>query len=278
MKFKLNPFVDEDDKSKKEAFDKKWNWTKYLLGFYTIGFENKNNKKIESKFLKVFCFLAIIFFIISMIGSVYLISSGVYTKLNTPKNLTISGVGLVIPSISQDDFKDIREDVNKTKSGIIPSKNRRDLVFIPFFLLIPIICIIGTIHEFGHYIACRRFGVKVDEYGLGALAICSIPIIPLGYVKPNEKELEKASKYSYLSIISSGIFMNVIGVIIFMIFYIFFRNTFFDYLFTFNLAVLLLNVLPLGPLDGGLFVKKLNVKLWYVASIISLILIVLAVM
>lgn len=274
MKFKLNKFAEEEDKSKKEAFDKKWNWTKYIFGFYTIGFDNKNNKKLDSKFLKVFCFLAIVFFIISMIGSIYLISSGVYTKLNTPKNLTISGIGLVVPSISQDDFKDIRDDVNKTQSGILPSKNRRDLVFIPIYLFLPIIFIIGTIHEFGHYISCRKAGIKVDEYGLGALSIFCIPVIPMGYVKPNEEELKKAKKYDYLSMVSSGVFMNCIGVILFIILYIFFSNTFFDYLWTFNFSVLLLNVLPIGPLDGGLFVSKLNKKLGYVCSAIAFILIV----
>ncbi len=268
MKFKFIP-ITESEKQKSK-------WIRYLLGFYAFSFENKNNRKLNSKFLSVFCFIAIVLFFLFMVLSVYLISYGIHYKL-TSKNQTISGVGLVIPSIEKDSIKEIRADQEKIIKGEVIENKRRDLVFIPFFLFIPLIFVIGTLHETGHYLACRKFGLKVDEYGFGALSILCIPLIPMGYVKPNEEELKNTRKYDYLSIISSGVFMNILSGIIFLVLYIFFRTTFLDYLFTFNLSVVLFNVLPLGFLDGGLFVRKLNVKVSYVTSILSIILLALVI-
>jgi Zn-dependent protease len=275
MKFNFSPAIESDD-SKKNEFNKKINWTKYLLGVYTLGFDNKNNKKVESKFLSIFCFLAIALFIISMIVSISVISNGVYKKV-TSNNFTIKGVGLVLPSFSKDSLNEIRSDQEKINKGEEVSTKRRDFVFIPVYLLIPILFIIGSIHEFGHYISCRKFGIKVDEYGLGALSLLCIPVMPLGYVKPNVEELENSKKYSYLSIVSSGIFMNIIGGIIFLILYIIFPIKFFDYLFTFDLAIILFNVLPISFLDGGLFFRKLNKKIGFIVSILSIVILVIAI-
>lgn len=272
MKFKFSKVVEEDDESKKEKFDKRWNWTKYIFGIYTLGFENKNNKKINSKFLSIFCFLAIVIFIISMIASVSILSYGIYHKINTPANLTISGLGMVLPSLNKDTFKDTLNDSISASNGIVPSTNRRDFIFLPILLLFPIIFILLIVHEFGHYISCRKFGLKVDEYGIGALSIFCIPIVPLGYVKPNEKELNETKKYNYLSMVSAGVFMNFIFSFIFYGLLLLFPSKFLAYLFLLNLGILIFNALPLAILDGGLFVKKLNKTVSFISTAIILIL------
>lgn len=257
----------------------KWklNWTKYLIGVYLFDFTNRKNKKINSKFLSVFCFLAIIFFVLSMIFSAFALLNYAYHKYDT---LTITGVGFVIPSLEADSIAEIREIREEIEEGVITEQQdikRMDFLFVPFFLYIPIIFIISSIHEFGHYIACRKFGLKVNSYGFGIVSLFCIPVIPIGYVMPNEKKLEKAERYEYLSIVSSGIFMNILGGIVFLMLIFLFGGKFFDYLFTFNLGILMLNVLPLGFLDGGLFIRKINIKLQYLTTILSILLIIFVV-
>jgi Zn-dependent protease len=272
MKFKFNNIAEEDDKLKKEEFDKKWKWTRYIIGTYTFDLKNKKNNKINSKFLSVFCFLAITLFICSMIFSVTYISYGAYHKLTTPQDLTIKGMGLIIPSWNYDTLNETLNDSLSLSNGVPVENNRRDFVFIPINIILPILLIICLIHEFGHYIACRKFGIKVDSFGFGAVCIFCIPILPFGYVNPNNEELDKCKKYDYLAIIRSGAFMNILGMILFIFLVIIFPNKFTAYLLLINFGVIIFNCLPFGSLDGGLFMRKINKIVSYISSIIIFIL------
>jgi membrane-associated protease RseP (regulator of RpoE activity) len=63
------------------------------------------------------------------------------------------------------------------------------------------------IHELGHAVACRREGVRVEEWGV-ALLLGVIPVA--GYVLPDEDGIERASVRTRLRVFSVGVFNNVL--------------------------------------------------------------------
>ncbi len=95
------------------------------------------------------------------------------------------GVGLVLPF--------------KTKGG----------VYVPFFYWIVSLSIIAFIHEFGHAIVSRAFGVKVKSSGLAVMCLL-VPIIPAAFVEPDEKQLSKSSAKKQLAVFAAGPFMNIL--------------------------------------------------------------------
>jgi len=137
-----------------------------------------------------------------------------------------------------------------------------------FILIILMLSFLILIHEFGHFLAARKSGVRVDEFGLGyppkiwgkrfGETLYSINVLPLGgfvkiageeiedesqekeYIKDPESFVSKPPKIQAL-ILVAGIVMNtLVAIILFYIF--FFMNSFksfyipmiFDYKFKFG--------------------------------------------
>ena len=207
-------------KFKSIPVSKRW---KSLIGMYTFRKLNKHNDKIESRFLTLLGWFSIISFFIFMISGIFLFSYLTYNKIDTryiqneENYLTKSStIGLLVPSISKDTIQEVQEESEEVYSG---DKNIDDvvpkyIVWLPFYLFIPIIFISTFIHEFGHYIFCRRAGVKVKEYGLGCPYLLYIPIpLLFAYVDPAKTQLEKSSKFNFLSIITAGCFFNILLII-----------------------------------------------------------------
>jgi len=239
---------------------------RYLLGTYRLNIPNKNNRQIKSKFLTFLNWFFIILFILTMITSMFLIGQTFYNKLTTKDKNKYMGV--VLPSISKDDIK-IMAVTKESKSPI---------VFIPILLFLPVILIITSLHEFGHYIMCRRHGVEVDNYGIGTINIICIPLLFYAFVNPKEEQFEKIPKSKYFGIISAGVGMNIsfclilfIISIIMAIFGVSFglstsENYFLYLLVLFNLGIGGFNSLPISILDGGLFVKKISRPVYVVCT------------
>lgn len=84
----------------------------------------------------------------------------------------------------------------------------------PFYFTYWIIAIavIAIFHEFAHGIVARRYGVKIKATGFGFLG----PFLA-AFVDPDEKQMNKKTKFEQLSILASGTFTNLVLAIIFFI-------------------------------------------------------------
>lgn len=140
---------------------------------------------------------------------------------------------------------------------------------INILVFILILSILVLIHEFGHFYAAKKFGVRVEEFGFGlpprvfgkriGETLYSLNLLPFGgFVKltgeddaTEEEEVEKAEKdpRNFLSksplkraiIIAAGVVMNLLLAVV--LYYVFFMATgfksfsipmFFDYNFRFG--------------------------------------------
>ncbi|MGZ4973218.1 MAG: M50 family metallopeptidase [Limisphaerales bacterium] len=115
-----------------------------------------------------------------------------------------------------------------------------------------------TIHEFGHALACRSVGGKAD----------TIVLWPLGgvaYVDPPQRP--GATLWS----IAAGPLVNVLFFPIFSLIYLWARNTglvetepnayaFISAVWYINTALLVFNMMPIYPLDGGQILRSV---LWF---------------
>ncbi len=78
------------------------------------------------------------------------------------------------------------------------------------------ILIVATVHEFSHGIFAKRYGVKIKSTGFAFLKY--FPVILGAFVEQDEKDMTKRKKFEQMSILSAGVFANVlIGIIFFII-------------------------------------------------------------
>ena len=89
--------------------------------------------------------------------------------------------------------------------------------FPPFYFIYFIVAvgIVATVHEFSHGIFARRFGIKIRSTGFAFLKW--LPALFGAFVEQDEKQMEKASKYEQMSILSAGVFANIIVTLIFFL-------------------------------------------------------------
>jgi len=82
----------------------------------------------------------------------------------------------------------------------------------PFYFTywIIIIAVIAISHEFAHGIFARLNKIKVHSTGFGFLG----PFLA-AFVEPDEKEMQKAKKFTQLSILAAGTFANILMTILF---------------------------------------------------------------
>ena len=95
-------------------------------------------------------------------------------------------------------------------------KMENTLVLFAFALLVSVV-----IHEFGHFVAFRLFGGRVEEFAIGfgpsllqkkiGKSTFSLRLFPLGgYVQPNGKDFRRYNYYQKMVFFSAGIFMNFV--------------------------------------------------------------------
>ena len=119
---------------------------------------------------------------------------------------------------------------------------------------------IVTLHEFGHALACRQVGGRADRIVLW-------PLGGVAYVDP------PARPGAHLWSISAGPLVNVALIPVLGMAYLAMRSwagsstpnltAFVSFLNIINAALLLFNVLPVYPLDGGKILRSL---LWYIVG------------
>jgi len=91
-------------------------------------------------------------------------------------------------------------------------------VFPPFYFIYFILAllIVATAHEFAHGIFARSFGIKIKSTGFAFLKY--FPALFGAFVEQDDKQMIKKKTFSQMSIISAGVFANVlIGILFFIL-------------------------------------------------------------
>ena len=122
---------------------------------------------------------------------------------------------------------------------------------LPWFMLAAGVVILT--HELSHGIQCVLEGVKVKSSAI-MLAVITFG----GAVEPDEEELTKSSIMSRMRIFAAGSIVNLItGLLIIIIMTSFrglmpdFLGLFLSWLYFVSINLAMMNMLPIGPLDGG---------------------------
>lgn len=87
------------------------------------------------------------------------------------------------------------------------------------------ILIVATVHEFSHGIFAKRWGVKIKSTGFAFLKF--FPAIFGAFVEQDDKQMNKKSKFQQMSILSAGVFANMlVGLFFFILLTLFFHIAF----------------------------------------------------
>lgn len=100
---------------------------------------------------------------------------------------------------------------------ILPFTNIPGIGYLSFWYFIICIFIIAGVHEFSHGLVTRAYNLKLKSSGFGFFSIL-IPIFPIAFVEPDEKQLEKQPTHVKYSIFAAGPMINItIAVILLLI-------------------------------------------------------------
>ncbi len=102
-----------------------------------------------------------------------------------------------------------------------------DSIFPPFYFIyfVIAIAIVATIHEFSHGIFARRYNIGIKSTGFAFFKY--FPAFFGAFVEQDEKQMKKKRKFEQMSILSAGVFANIVTTIIFFIILV----AFFSYAF-----------------------------------------------
>jgi len=129
---------------------------------------------------------------------------------------------------------------------------------LPWFMLAAGVVILT--HELSHGIQCVIGGIRVKS-----AAILVAVITFGGAVEPEEEDLQKAPLLSRMRVFASGSIVNLItGLAIIPIMIVFggvmpgALAIFFSWLYFVSINLAIMNMLPIGPLDGGQMLKAIT--------------------
>jgi len=160
----------------------------FVLYKTKIGLKLMDRLSKHSRILKVLGFISIIISFIGMIFIFYILLKGTYNLIAIPESQPM--LAPVLPGVA------------------IPG-----LPSLSFWHWIISILIIAVIHEFCHGVYARLNGIKIKSSGFAFLG----PILA-AFVEPDEKQMEKKSKYAQLSVLSAGPFSNIVlGILVLLL-------------------------------------------------------------
>ena len=148
------------------------------------------------KTLRVMSFLAVISGYILMASMVYFLYKLIYIYFFVPELVRAIKIPPLMPLIPY-----------------LPSLFKIDFLP-PFYFTYWIIAIacIAVFHEFAHGIIAKRYGVRIKTTGFGFLG----PFLA-AFVEPDEKQMEKKTKFQQIAVLSAGTFTNLILAILFFL-------------------------------------------------------------
>jgi len=139
--------------------------------------------------LKVLSYMAVVCGYILMIAMIFLLGQLAYIYLRNPEIVKMIKIPPLMPLIPYLD-------------KIVPNLNLRPFYFTYWIIAIAIIAIF---HEFAHGVFSKYNKIKIKTTGFGFLG----PFLA-AFVEPDEKQMQKKSKFAQISILSAGTFANLI--------------------------------------------------------------------
>jgi len=100
-------------------------------------------------------------------------------------------------------------------------------LFPPFYFIyfIVAILIVATVHEFSHGVFARKSKIKIKSTGFAFFKY--FPAFFGAFVEQDEKQMEKAKRFDQMSVLSAGVFANVVVAILFyVVLFLFFSFAF----------------------------------------------------
>jgi membrane-associated protease RseP (regulator of RpoE activity) len=163
--------------------------------------EKTGNK--YKKTLKAASYISILTGYLLMMGILYLLGVSVFQYLSRPEIVETIRAPPIIPLLPYS-----------------PQIFGLGDFFPPLYTIyfIAAILIVATVHEFSHGIFAQRWGVRVKSTGFAFLRF--FPAIFGAFVEPDEGQMKKKGKFHEMSVLSAGVFSNVVVGIIFFVFLI----------------------------------------------------------
>lgn len=161
------------------------------LGIELIDYIGGKNKKIIN-FLQ---YISVFVGYVLMIGVMYMLIRVVYIYLFFPQITQLVKAPPLVPLIPY-----------------FPAIFGVQSFFPPFYFtyFILAIAVVAVVHEFSHGIVAKANGLKIKSTGFAFIG----PIIG-AFVEPDEKAMKRKSKFTQMSILSAGVFANLIVAAIF---------------------------------------------------------------
>ena len=169
-------------------------------------------EKIGDKYkktLKALSYVSIFCGGVLMILMLYLIISSVWSYLTTAISAMISAPP-IMPLLPY-----------------FPQLFGLESFFPPFYFtyFILAVAIVATVHEMAHGIFARRYGIKIRSTGFAFLKY--FPVLFGAFVEQDDKQMQKKSKFEQMSVLSAGVFANMLTVLVFgLIMVLFFFSLF----------------------------------------------------
>jgi len=169
-----------------------------------INFIDKFAKKYE-KILRPFQYVVLVSGYILLISICWLLAKTVYLYVT-------------VPAISET----IKAPPLAPLIPYFPTLFGLESFFPPLYFtyFIIVLAVVAVSHEFSHGIFARLNGLKIKSTGFAFLG----PILG-AFVDPDEKQLNKARKFSQMTVLAAGTFANMIMVIVFGIILVIFFNS-----------------------------------------------------
>ncbi len=101
------------------------------------------------------------------------------------------------------------KEASQNVALVLPLTNIPGLGYLSFWHFLITIFVTILIHEFAHGIVARAHKIRVKNSGVGLFALL-VPLFPLAFVEPDEKEMKKEKDVVQYSIFSAGPVINII--------------------------------------------------------------------
>lgn len=133
-------------------------------------------------------------------------------------------------------------------------------IYVPLWIWVVSIAIIMLVHEGGHALLARAYGIPIKRNGIAIMGLI-IPLLPGAFVDPDEQYLKSRPAKEQLAVFAAGSSFNIMfALLVGILSLLLVKNlspTFnplrelLQWILLLNLGIGMTNLLPIGPLDGA---------------------------